>query len=94
MSKIERKKSVVESLAILPCPLCGGEVDVKDCGYTTFNPGSASCKKCKTTWKLGLVDDRWDAGIAWNKAQPFLLRIADQQAELQSLLKQAGLPSE
>ena len=58
-----------ETLEIAKCPVClKGEVDVWDCGYSAFNPGTAECTnpKCKKRWKLGYVDDLWGAGVAWN----------------------------
>lgn len=57
-----------ETLTLAKCPCCGGEVDVWDCGYSSFNPGHAKCEgECQRKWKLGNVDSRWDAGEAWNR---------------------------
>lgn len=66
MSMLSRQGT--EILRIANCPCCGGDVSVSDCGYSTFNPGSAKCcGECKRKWNLGGVDDRWDAGLKWNK---------------------------
>lgn len=55
-----------EKLSVEPCPVCGDSVHVTDCGYSSFNPGKAVCNGCKRLWKLGFVNDQWDAGLAWN----------------------------
>lgn len=65
MSDITRPGT--EKLTIAACPCCGGEIHVWDCGYSSFNPGGADCKQCLRKWKLGYVDNRWDAGLLWNK---------------------------
>lgn len=94
MSKITRRVTKTESLKLKPCPLCGGEVTAADCGYSSFNPGSASCNGCKKKWDLGWVDDEWDAGKLWNKLQPQAARIEELQKELASLRKKSGLDDE
>ena len=32
-----------ETLRLEDCPCCGGDVSVSDCGYSSFNPGTAKC---------------------------------------------------
>lgn len=66
MAGLTRPASGEETLNIASCPCCGGEVFVTDCGYSTFNPGHANCRKCQRRWSLGYVNDRWDAGVGWN----------------------------
>lgn len=51
---------------VAPCPECGGEVRVTDCGYTTFNVGSAECLSCGSKVKLPSPNDREDAICLWN----------------------------
>ena len=58
---------------------------MRDCGYSSFNPGTATCEDCGVEWKLGWVDDQWDAGKAWNKKQPTAKRRKELEAELESL---------
>lgn len=66
MGKITRPG--VEELRLRDCPCCGGSVEVSDCGYASFNPGTAYCRgECKRQWDLGYVNDQWDSGIQWNK---------------------------
>lgn len=68
MATITRKATGEESLTLEQCPCCGGEVKVRDCGYTTFNPADVKCQgECKREWKFSDVDDQWDAGLRWNK---------------------------
>ena len=81
--KLTRTINKQEELTILPCPSCNSEVSVRDCGYSTFNPGIAACKSCNRQWKLGEVNDQWDAGIEWNK----LCRDINRKLRLLSLLK-------
>lgn len=65
MSNITRPGT--ETLKIEPCPCCGGEVNVSDCGYSSFNPGFAHCLgECGREWDLGYVDNEWNAGEIWN----------------------------
>lgn len=83
---INRKVPKEETLEILPCPHCGGEVLVIDCGYTTFNPGNASCEgECNRDWRLGYVEDRWHAGEKWNLMQPKAKEIDDLEERLREL---------
>lgn len=66
MSEVTRPG--VETLKLLNCPCCGGDIDVFECGYSSFNPGSARCQgECRRVWELGYVDSEWDCGERWNK---------------------------
>jgi len=67
MSEITRQATGTETLQIERCPNCTGDVNVRDCGYSSFNPGVAECQTCRIKWELGCVDDEWDAGLKWNK---------------------------
>lgn len=68
MGTIERQATGKQTLAIASCPCCGGEIKVSDCGYTSFNPGTALCHgKCKRKWSFGHVEDLWDCGLEWNR---------------------------
>lgn len=67
MPEITRPAHGTETLKIERCPNCTGDVQVRDCGYSSFNPGAAECQSCKIKWELGNVDDQWDAGLKWNK---------------------------
>jgi hypothetical protein len=65
---IERQATGKQTMAIADCPCCGGEISVSDCGYSTFNPGTAKCKgDCKRTWSFSQVEDKWDCGLRWNQ---------------------------
>lgn len=67
MGRLTRPATGEEVLQIDDCPCCGGQVGVGDCGYSTFNPGWAECKKCKRKWSFSCVDDSWAVGLLWNK---------------------------
>jgi hypothetical protein len=56
---------------------------ISDCGYTTFNPGSAKCLgECRREWQLGYVADAWDAGEHWNRLQPFLVEKEELEKKM------------
>lgn len=56
-----------ETIQIERCPNCTGDVEVRDCGYSSFNPGIAKCVSCMMGWDLDYVRDARDAGLTWNK---------------------------
>jgi len=66
MNKLTRPSTGVEELQISNCPCCDGEVQVGDCGYSSFNPGWADCKKCNRRWSFSCVRDSWEVGQLWN----------------------------
>lgn len=67
MTVLTKKIQTNQTLHISICPCCNGDVLVRDCGYSSFNPGTAKCAgECKKEWKLGYVDDEFDAGKRWN----------------------------
>ena len=73
---LTRRVDKEETLRVEPCPVCSGEIAVRDCGYSAFNPGRAECKSCKRGWELGSVNDTWDAGVKWNnKARSISRRL-------------------
>jgi len=82
MGRITRPATGEEVLQIENCPCCGGLVGVGDCGYSTFNPGWAECKKCKRKWSFACVNDSWDAGLLWNRTAK---RIRDRLVLLRML---------
>jgi len=65
-NKITRPAQGVEELQIVNCPCCDGEIQVGDCGYSTFNPGYAKCDSCKRKWSFSDVRDSWEVGQLWN----------------------------
>jgi len=56
------------------CIQCGTqEIKTYDCGYTTFNPGKATCVKCGREIKVSCCDlENPDKTITtqWNKDNP------------------------
>jgi hypothetical protein len=73
-------------MEINPCPICGNKNIILDhCGYSSFNPASATCPDCKTNFKLGYVD--WDCsktGLArmLNNKYPIVERSTDSYVSL------------
>jgi transcription elongation factor Elf1 len=68
------KRAGEEILSISNCPCCGLEVTVHDCGYSSFNPGWVICANCSRHWKLGYVDNRWEAVKLWNNTVSVIKR--------------------
>lgn len=86
MTDIMRQVTEKERLPIKPCPFCGGNIIAGDCGYSTFNPGFARCEgKCKREFKLGYVDNRWEAGLRWNEYAPKAVNIEEAEKKLKQL---------
>lgn len=72
MGTIKVTKKVTESIEYSPCIKCGSD-DIRfiNCGYSSFNVGSATCQKCGNK-----VEVRW---IPWNAPDSDL--IPDWNAE-------------
>ncbi len=64
----------------------GTDVELSDCGYTTFNPGTAKCKKCGYTVEVKTCDIDADASLrkAWNGERDRL------RTELRGIKKRIG----
>ena len=77
-----------EVLVLADCPSCGGDIEVGDCGYSTFNCGHAECAACKRRWNFAIVEDRWDAGRRWNAKA----KAIEERLKLLSLLKVESNP--
>ena len=74
---LTRRINKEETLRIEPCPVCFGEITVRDCGYSSFNPGSAVCNICQREWELDFVGDTWNAGIKWNDKARYIRERLD-----------------
>ena len=92
MTKITRTATVEESLELAMCPRCRGDIAVRDCGYSSANPGFAECTNCGLKVALGYVDDRWDAGVRWNHLAGYIVEIHDVTDRLTRLLESGTLP--
>ena len=69
MAKLVKKvtRQIEEELDIADCPVCCGDIQVSDCGYSTFNPGMAKCLCCSREWTFSCVRDAWEVGELWNE---------------------------
>lgn len=72
------------------CPFCDGTVRVSDCGYTTFNPGSAKCDGCKRHWSLGFVEDASEASARWFRFRPFAQELERLQQAIADIHAKIG----
>lgn len=93
MKSITIKELKERRVEILPCVKCGSEnIELKDCGYTTFNVAWGKCLDCKH--EITLNPAPWDLNIellaeTWNKANnPKILRLKYEQQiiEIQKLI--------
>jgi hypothetical protein len=79
MSYIIESVKTNRKIKVLPCVECGhDDIDIGDCGYSSFNVAWGRCKKCKNEVKIDSCS--WDItkkqiAKAWNTANnPKLLR--------------------
>lgn len=55
------------------CIKCGSDdIRVYDCGYSSFNCGSAKCRKCGNETKVSNNDGIDDVIDSWNKHSPIV----------------------
>jgi len=90
----ETKKRVVK---ILPCVKCGNDdIEIKDCGYTTFNVAWVKCLKCGHEVRVNNCD--WTISQeaidkTWNKENdPKILRHKYEQQLIEIQKKIDALP--
>jgi hypothetical protein len=63
--KLPKQKNP-QGLLIHPCPKCGSyKVMMKDCNYSSFNPGWAACP-CGYRYDVGYVDHHENVLKPWN----------------------------
>ena len=67
MGKKIGKRKNKQGFLIQACPSCSSyDVRVSDCGYTTYNPGKATCNNCGHAVKAQHVDSERDMVPVWN----------------------------
>jgi hypothetical protein len=91
MGYIEEKQTVTKKIKVLPCVKCGSEnINLGDCGYSSFNVAWGKCLDCKHEVKINPCD--WNinkAAIAkvWNKANNPKILKAEYQRQISELQK-------
>ena len=83
MGYVTEKRTVKQKTKVLPCVKCGSEnIQIGDCGYTSFNVAWGKCDKCGHKVKIDPCEsDISKAAIAkvWNKANnPKILKDDDE----------------
>lgn len=72
---------------IMPCIKCGSkDIQIWDCGYSSFNVGGAKCKNCENEVKLDPCDcyPKNDIIRAWNKSNPTLAKkVKEYETEIE-----------
>jgi len=59
-------------MKIKPCKKCGStDIQIWDCGYSSFNPGGGTCNKCgfKVEQMVGCMPSREELVDMWNRGQ-------------------------
>jgi len=77
-------------MKLRPCPKCRSkDIETNDCGYNTYNPGWAMCKKCGHKVKVSCVKGPNDPAIvaAWNLI-PDSEKLKNERNKSRSLRKQ------
>lgn len=88
--KITRNSPNTETVFIEPCIKCGGEeINIGDCGYSSFNVAYGKCKnpKCKheITFGCGWNIDEKDIVEIWNKKNSIDLIVDEKQIQITAL---------
>jgi hypothetical protein len=93
MKSIMIKETIEREVEILPCVKCGSNnIELKDCGYTTFNVAWGKCIDCGNEVQLNPAP--WNLNIellakTWNNGNdPKILRhnYEQQIIEIQKLI--------
>lgn len=97
MGYITEKQTIEKKIKVLPCVKCGSEnIDINDCGYSSFNVAWGKCEDCKHEVKISPCGcDITKTAIAktWNKANNPKILKADYEAQIKVLeQKIAELP--
>ena len=68
--KLMEKVTVTREIDVAPCVKCGGDdIDIYDCGYSTFNVGGGECRTCGhkvTNNHLGCFPTKTELAAIWN----------------------------
>ncbi len=93
MKSITIKELKERRVEVLPCVKCGSDdIDLHDCGYSTFNVAYGRCRNCKNEVKLSPAPCNLDMELlakSWNEANdPKILRLKYEQQiiEIQKLI--------
>ncbi len=73
---------------IEPCFDCGSpDINIWDCGYSSFNIGGGTCKKCgrKISGSVGWNDFKKDSLELWNNANGLVHLLSVKIDELSKL---------
>lgn len=90
MGYITESKIVKEKIEVLPCVKCGNEdIEINDCGYSSFNVAYGKCKKCKHEVKFGCgcFIDKKTIVENWNNANNPEILKTDYESQIIELRK-------
>jgi hypothetical protein len=76
---------------VLPCKKCRStDIELYDCGYSSFNAGHGKCLKCGYEVKCNNINDVEDVRKQWNYFNE-KVTIIEAIRRLRKQLKQAGI---
>lgn len=70
MKKIKLQETQIVEISIFPCIKCGNEdIEIYNCGYSSFNCAGGKCKKCGHKIETGADWNAKDSKLieAWNR---------------------------
>ena len=81
-------------MKLKPCVRCGStNVEISDCGYSSFNVGEAVCQACDYEVKVspcGCCSPKEEIARAWNRERKRLItrvkKLRQEAAEIEGLL--------
>lgn len=71
-----------------PCPVCKSaeQLNIKDCGYSTFNIGHVGCKKCGFELEYRNLDGNEDYIKHWNLDMADIDKIVNLKEKEKTIL--------
>lgn len=91
MEYIEDKQTVVKRMEVLPCVKCGStNIEINDCGYTTFNVEWGKCRDCDNEVKISPCAcniSKVTIAKKWNESNNPKILKAEYQHQISELQK-------
>lgn len=91
MKYVEEKKESVNRIELKPCVKCGhDDIDIWNCGYSSFNVAGGTCKECKNEIKINNCSwniTQADIAREWNKANDPVILKAEYERQISELQK-------
>ncbi|MFC4236391.1 hypothetical protein ACFOY8_14395 [Thalassospira xianhensis] len=85
--KVTETKKVTREIHVASCIKCGSDdVQITDCGYSSFNMGGGTCKSCKhsVSDSCDISPSKDELARIWNKKNDIKALIAAQQKKIET----------